>query len=300
MNKKILLTSFFSLLLLGFANGQNKKDREAIKKMCGCYEVTFNYQEAFAKSKDSAYVGSKPSRTRALEWVQALTDEKNKVVLQHLLIVGKGENQHIVKHWRQDWLYQNTAFHQYKGDNHWHYEELPAKAVKGQWTQKVYQVDDSPRYEGTATWVHVDGKSFWENQTYAPLPRREHEQRSDYNLLLRHNRHEITPYGWLHQQHNGKIKREQGKDDELLAQEWGQNTYKKVDNARCQAAHTYWAKNAAKWQLVREKWAKVFAQKADLRLHEKINNKALFDLLLDENFNDPQQIEQLIETYIVR
>ena len=30
---------------------------------------------------------------------------------------------------------------------------------------KIFQVDDSPRYEGTASWVHVDGKSYWENTT---------------------------------------------------------------------------------------------------------------------------------------
>ena len=29
------------------------------------------------------------------------------------------------------------------------------KDVRGQWTQKVYQVDDSPRYEGSSTWVHL-------------------------------------------------------------------------------------------------------------------------------------------------
>ena len=52
--------------------------------------------------------------------------------------------------------------------------EKDKKDVKKQWTQKVYQVDDSPRYSGSATWVHVDGKRYWQNKTGAPLPRREY------------------------------------------------------------------------------------------------------------------------------
>ena len=98
---------------------------------------------------------------------------------------------YIVKHWRQDWLFQNTDFYSYNGDNQWKYVTKSKDEVKGQWTQKVYQVDDSPRYEGSATWVHVDGKSYWENTTDAPLPRREYTKRSDYNITVRGNRHEI-------------------------------------------------------------------------------------------------------------
>ena len=39
---------------------KKKKDREAIKSMCGCYEVTFNFAETFNYSSDSLY---KPSIT---------------------------------------------------------------------------------------------------------------------------------------------------------------------------------------------------------------------------------------------
>ena len=82
---------------------------------------------------------------------------------------------------------------------------LPKIDVKGQWSQKVYQVDDSPRYEGTGTWVHVDGKSYWENVSNAPLPRRERTKRKDYNLMIRNNRHQITDQGWIQIQDNKKI-----------------------------------------------------------------------------------------------
>ena len=99
-------------------------------------------------------------------------DKDNKIVLQHLLIVGTTEND-IIKHWRQDWLYENIEMYSFFKDRTWKFNKLSATDVKGQWTQKVYQVDDSPRYEGTASWVFVDGKSYWKNTTDAPLPRRD-------------------------------------------------------------------------------------------------------------------------------
>ena len=107
---------------------------------------------------------------------------------------------------------------------------LDKKDVKGQWTQKVYQVDDSPRYEGSASWIHRDGKSYWENTTPAPLPRREFSKRSDYNVTMRGNRHEITSDGWVHDQDNKKIQKE---DDSqfVLAHEKGYSTYTKVPDS---------------------------------------------------------------------
>ena len=75
---------------------------------------------------------------------------------------------------------------------------------------KVFQVDDGPRYQGSGTWVHVDGKSYWESTTPAPLPRRERDIRN-YNLTIRGNRVEIMDYGWAHIQDNSKIIRKKYK-----------------------------------------------------------------------------------------
>ncbi len=80
-------------------------------------------------------------------------------------------------------------------------------------------------YEGSATWVHVDGKSYWENTTDAPLPRREFSKRSDYNVMTRRNRQEITDYGWVHEQDNDKVLREDS--DKVIAGEKEWNTYTK-------------------------------------------------------------------------
>jgi len=292
------------VLLLAFSvslRAQNKKkqDQDAIKNMCGCYEVTFNFTETFNYSKDSLYKPSDTKIASGLEWAQLVEDSDDKIVIQHLLQVGTPEAPYIVKHWRQDWLFENTDFYMFNGDNQWTYVSKPKKEVKNQWTQKVYQVDDSPRYEGSATWVHVDGKSYWENITTAPLPRREYTKRSDYNITLRGNRHQTTDYGWVHDQDNEKIIREAGKEDVILAKEKGYNTYVKVDDNKCQAAQDWWKDGQEKWAKVRTKWASVFARHQDLALEAKVDNKVLFKYLFDdENYSTSEQIDPIIERFI--
>lgn len=173
--------SLLAITLTTIALAQNKKeDIKAIKNMCGCYEVQFNFTETFHPKQDSLYKPSPTKKDYGLEWVELVEDSSNKIVMQHLLIVNDST---IVKHWRQDWLYQNTELYEFFKDKTWKYRKLATNDVKGQWTQKVYQVDDSPRYEGTATWIHEDGKHYWVNTTDAPLPRREHTIRKDYNVL---------------------------------------------------------------------------------------------------------------------
>lgn len=297
--KKIFLGGLLILSALTInAQNKKKKDRAAIKKMCGCYEVTFNFAETFNFSKDSLYKPSKTKTDKALEWAGLIVDENDKISIQHLLQVGNPANPHIVKHWRQDWLYENTDFYMFNGNNNWLYKNKPKSEVKKQWTQKVYQVDDSPRYEGSGTWVHLDGKSYWENTTDAPLPRREYTKRSDYNVTERGNRHEITNYGWLHDQDNKKIIREEGEKDIVIAHEKGYNTYVKVDDSKCKAAQDWWKKNSAKWQKVRSKWDEVYGRNTNLSLETKVNNKPLYKHLFSEKVSEEQQINETIESFV--
>jgi len=262
-----------------FSQDKKQQDIKSIKSMCGCYEVKFNFAETFQYAKDSATY--KPSQTKhesALEWVELVEDTPNKIVMQHLLIVS---DDMIIKHWRQDWLYENTDLYSYNKNTSWKYQKLDKKAVKGQWTQKVYQVDDSPRYEGSATWVHVDGKDYWTNITDAPLPRREHTKRNDYNVLKRRNIHEITATGWNHEQDNDKLIRDDSGKDVLLAQEKGLDVYTKVPDIKCIAGQKWWAANNALWKNVRDKWQTVFDRHKDLNLEAKVEKKALYSLLFD-------------------
>ncbi|HLT52248.1 MAG TPA: DUF6607 family protein, partial [Flavobacteriaceae bacterium] len=111
-------TALLAILALTFTingNSQNKKtqDQKAIKSMCGCYEVSFNFAETFQYSNDPNYKASAVKHDKGLEWVQLVEDSENKIVMQHLLIVGRPDSPHIVKHWRQDWLYENTDLYTY-------------------------------------------------------------------------------------------------------------------------------------------------------------------------------------------
>ncbi|CAM1357684.1 MULTISPECIES: DUF6607 family protein [Tenacibaculum] len=298
--KNIILASFIALVTINTGNAQSKKkkDREAIKKMCGCFEVTFNFAETFNYSKDSLYKASKTKSDKALEWAELIVDEKNEISIQHLLQVGNPKKPYIVKHWRQDWVYQNRDFYMFNGDNNWIYENKSKSEVKKQWTQKVYQVDDSPRYEGSGTWVHVDGKSYWESTTDAPLPRREYTKRSDYNVTERGNRHEITNYGWVHDQDNKKIIRKQGVKDIVLASEKGYNTYVKVPDSRCKGAQDWWKKNTNKWQLVRNKWNEVYGRNNNLSLESKVKNKPLYKHLFSDKVTQEKDINEAIESFV--
>ena len=298
--KKIAL----SIIAMGFmiaVSAQSKKqakDLEAIKQMCGCFEVTFNFSETFNYSNDSLYRPSKNKVSKALEWAALVDNENDKISIQHILQVGNPAKPMIVKHWRQDWLFENRNFYMYNTENDWTFEKKRKKDVTGQWTQKVFQVDDSPRYEGSGTWVHVDGKSYWENITPAPLPRREYTTRSDYNLTMRGNRQEIKDFGWVHDQDNDKIIRENGKQDILIAKEKGYNTYTRVDDSRCAAAANWWNVNTNKWATVRLKWEEVYDREKDLSLEAKVNNMALYKHLFDDAITQEEQINLLIESFV--
>ena len=242
---------------------KKEQDRQAIKKMCGCFKVRFQFAETFNYSDNPKYKPSKIKEVGALEWAELVEDKKDTIVIQHLLVIDAGEEPFIQKHWRQDWLYENTDFYSYDGANVWRYFRKDKDTVRGQWTQKVYQVDDSPRYEGTGSWVKIDGKHYWESTAYAPLPRREYTKRIDYNITLRRNRHKLTKSGWIHEQDNDKILNKKG-TKKRIAQEKGYNTYTKVPDSLCLAAQKYWKKNRKYWQKVRKGWAKVLTKNKDI------------------------------------
>lgn len=299
---RTFFTFLLSLLFLQnlFSQTKVEDDRQAIKAMCGCYEVQFNFSETFQHTKDSMYSPSPNKISGGLEWVQLVEDKPEKIVMQHLLIVGPKEQQQIVKHWRQDWLYQNQDVFLYDGDNHWEYVELPYDEVIGQWTQKVYQVDDSPRYEGSASWVHVDGKHYWEDTAPAPLPRREFSIRDDYNVTLRTNRHELTDFGWVHDQDNQKILKTEEGNELILAEEKGYNTYTKVDDNKCKAAQDWWSNHNEYWADVREEWQSIFDNKKDITLEKSIDDKPLFMHMFelqDQAYNG-RKIKKQIKTFL--
>ena len=297
--RKLNINNFIITLLLVLPiilNAQKKQDNEAIKEMCGCFEIDFKFSETFQYINDSNYSKSKNYNAKALEYAKLIKDEKGHISIQHLLVMGD----YVIKHWRQDWIYQNEDLLKYDGNNNWKYKSKTKKDVKGQWTQKVYQVDDSPRYEGSATWVHIDGKSYWENSSYAPLPRREYTKRGDYNIMIRGNRHEITDNGWIHDQDNFKVvKDSESNSEEIIASEKGVNKYTRVDESKCNNAINWWDENNVKWSFVVDKWNTIYSKKDDISLRRSVEDKPLFSFLFDENVVKKDEIGLIIDRFVI-
>lgn len=255
------------------AQSKFEQDRQAIKSLAGYYKVTFNYAETFAP--DTAYKFHPRYHSWGYEWAIVVEDSPKKIAIQHLLVVGDSM---VIKHWREDWVYEQPSILAYEKDNTWKKVALKSADVKGRWIQKVYQVDDSPRYESIGTWVHVDGRHEWQSKTDSPLPRREFTKRSDYNVLNRGNRIYLTANGWMYEQDNNKVVR--GADgDKIIAQEKGYEEFTKVDEAKFAYAKKWWAGQQGYWVDARAAWDAVFAKNTTIKLSGKKDGKLLYEQL---------------------
>ena len=78
--KTLLLILFCLTLSTAHAQKKKKQDIDAIKAMCGCYEVSFNFAETFAEDKDYEFHDNYHSG--ALEYVLPVEETKDKIVLQ--------------------------------------------------------------------------------------------------------------------------------------------------------------------------------------------------------------------------
>ena len=133
----------------------------------------------------------------------------------------------------------------------------------------------------------------------APLPRREYTNRSDYNLTIRTSRHEIVESGWIHDQDNKKIVRDNGKEDFVLAEEKGMNIYKRVEDSKCQAAKDWWTENSGYWQSVRNVWTDIYLRNEDLELNNKFEGKKLYSVLFSMDIKSSnKKIKKAIMPYV--
>jgi hypothetical protein len=276
--KKIYMIRFtipFITVLLFYAAAvaQPAAGTKEIEKLCGCFNVTFKYAETF--SPDPHYAFHEREELYGRELVLLVEQTPQKLVLQHLLLA---DDTTIIKHWREDWAYQQPVLFTYTGNKTWVKQVQPAAEVKGKWVQTVWEVDDSPRYQGSSNWVTTNNKTFWESTVDAPLPRREYTVRNDYNIMRRTNRIVLTDSGWLHEQDNGKIQ-QTGTSRTLLAEEKGINLYVRMPSQYCNAANAWWQKNSAFWQVVRQQWQIVLNQHDTLALKPAADGKKLYEHL---------------------
>lgn len=261
------------ILVAAVTHGQLKEGKKNILQLCGCYDVDFMYAETFAP--DTTYKFHDREFARGRELVLPIEVSDKRIVLQHLLVSNRG---FIIKHWREDWTYENAKVLRYSNDKLWVNETLKAEEVKGRWTQSVWEVSDAPRYQGVSEWVTTDGKTFWQNTTDAPLPRREYTTRNDYNILRRTNRIVLTSQGWVHEQDNQKIVRT-AQGDKLLAEEKGFNTYKKIADSECAKAKEWWDKNQQFWGMVRKTWDDYIKNNQYISLVANVNGETLNEKL---------------------
>ena len=235
--------------------GQFERDRKAILAMAGEFEVKFKFDETVALR---AGYELKHDTAGGHETVLITEDTGRRIVLQHILVSNDGE--HVVKHWRQDWTYQDRELREYAGGHMWKARRLSASEARGTWTQAVYEVNDGPRYESYGRWVHDGDYSSWQSAlTWRPLPRREYSTRKDYDVLLAVNRHAITPWGWVHEQDNTKWDRADTEGRPYIAREVGVNEYRRTTDFDFAPARAYLERTAGYWAAVRAEWARVLA-----------------------------------------
>ncbi len=296
-----IITLIAIVAAAGILHAQSSQDKQAINKLCGCFDVEFKYAETFSPDTNYKYHDREEIRG-GTELSLPIEISDKKISIQHLLVISEDV---IVKHWREEWTYENPEIWVYKGDRTWIKEKLSPEQVKGKWTQTVWEVSDEPRYQGYSQFVNLDGKLIWQNTTDAPLPRREYSVRSDYNILKRTNRLNISDSGYIHEQDNEKIIRKEGKD-KLLVQEKGINSYKRIEDKKCDPAKAYWKKNKAFWAKVRKAWDDYISTQTVISLKSKVDGKPLHTYLyaLAKDYADKEisesEIDEKIKTEIAK
>jgi len=307
MKRINLLFALFFAVVGAKAQTKFDQDREAIKSLAGFYKVTFNYAETF--SPDDDYKFHERYRSSAKEIAIILEDSPKKIVIQHLLVM-RGDSM-IIKHWREDWTYEDPTILAYDKNDTWKKVTLGANDVKGKWTQKVFQVDDSPRYQAIGTWVHVDGKHQWQSNSDSPLPRREHGEakRADYNVLNRGNTLYLTKDGWMFEQDNKKVNRTES-GDQLIAMEKGLEQFVKTDPKSFAYAQTWWKQQEKFWKDARETWDAILTENNVIKLTSKVDNKLLYEhffALGDQSVKEKwsteknkESVRKIIEVYLAK
>ncbi|MDA0345909.1 MAG: hypothetical protein O3C43_10490 [Verrucomicrobia bacterium] len=288
-----------------------ERDRFAILAMEGNYRTSFQFVETAGFTKD--YSPPKPYFSWGTEHVSVIEDTHTYISLQHTLVMyfenetGDIMGPMVMKHWRQDWTYQDTDLHVYSGDNTWERKRLDEAAVKGTWSQAVFQVDDSPRYEVVGRWKHGQMYSAWASETsLRPLPRREYSVRSDYNILEGEHRITIVPNGWIHEQHNRKSM----KSDNTyfyVAQEVGLDRYERITDPDLSAAQESWNKTKHYWKAVRDSWKVVFASHDTFQIKADYQDQKLYEIhfshaseIESQDSYDAEKWEQLVQDTITQ
>jgi hypothetical protein len=252
------------------------RDREAIVAMAGDFRVSFDFEET--EVSQPGYERHAPYHETAREVVVVVEDTPQRIGLQHVLIIPgtKGEAT-AMRHWRQDWIFEDRDLVEYAANGEWQRRTLATNDVACTWSQAVYGVVDEPRYESFGRWAHDADASTWtSHETWRPLPRREHTKRKDYDVLVAINRHVVTKTGWVHEQDNSKLVLA---TKTTLVREKGANRYGRSQYDEAAIAHAYLRDTDPFWKSVRASWDAVFANRTRFVVCSEIDGKPLYEHL---------------------
>ena len=284
-----------------YEEGLSKKerDRRAILALAGDHRVSFDFIET-ASTADN-YEPRRPYFSWATERAFVIADEEDFISLQHILVMefvdkeGEVQGPFVMKHWRQDWTFEDRTLVEYRGEQTW--EKRTLRKQKGTWSHAVYQVDDSPRYQTVGRWSHEGGMSIFRSKNFwRPLPRREFSVRDDYDVLAGIHEFTITPTGWLHTQLNQKLVTKAGKVVKTLATEIGAVRYERISTPSMEKAEEYWEKTGGFWEAIRNTWASLEATDEPFTLRKRVDEKPMYaDLFslagrLEEGVENPSEI----------
>jgi hypothetical protein len=259
-----------------------ERDRRAIRAMAGSYRVSFDFIETFGFTE--SYKPPRPYFSWATEHVEVIEDREDFISLQHSLVMyfknpdGEDSGPHVMKHWRQDWTWQDPEIFTYRGFGTWEREK--SQSPSGKWSQAVFQVDDSPRYEVMGEWSHEGGMSVWKSDNAPrPLPRRESSARDDYNILEGVHEITLTPNGWVHVQNNRKLDRAANGGLTYRGGEIGVNRYEEISEPELSTAwREYWTKTGNYWKEVRDAWAEIHASRDRFTVRGEVDGRRLFQV----------------------
>lgn len=251
-------------------SAQFEQDRQSILAQQGQFKVRFDFQENVAFHE--GYEIIEPKLSGGNEIVRLVEDTGDRISLQHILVMEHDGQSIVIKHWRQDWVYQPATVLTYAGPNRWVLTPVLEAERAGAWSQTVWQTDDSPRYGGVGRWTHENGLDQWTSgPTWRPLARRDAVRHPVYDRYIGTNRHALTPFGWVHIQDNLK---EGLVDGELTAivQEDVINTYRTDTTYNPAPGDEYWAATKDYWAGVRAAWEEVIQANGGMTLEEEAEN----------------------------
>jgi len=262
-----------------------ERDRRAILAMAGGYRTSFDFLETVGFTP--GFAPSRPYQSWGTEYIHVVEDRGTFIRLQHLMVMfvadreGNVQGPFVQKHWRQDWRYEDTDLHVFVGRNEWERRTPTPEEARGRWSQAVFQVDDSPRYEALGEWVHEGTYSAWTSErTARPLPRRESTVRDDYHILEGVNRHTLTPTGWVQEEENLKLVLDANgapaAGTPYLARELGVARYEHVVDFDFSAGDRYWLRSGEFWRDVRAAWEAVYAEHDAFVYLEEVDGEQMF------------------------